>query len=203
MRVWIKYIFVLSLTIAAVSARPALAQAAQSAPAPEKPLRTELAIDYTYLRSNAPPGGCTCFNLNGGSGSIAWPVKQGGFAIAADLTIDNIGNINSTGYSLTLSTFTVGGRYLPRVGHSPLQPFGQVLVGAAHASGSLVKPPNPAAGSASLAFAANLGGGVDLRASRRFSVRLAEADYVPTTFGNGGNNHQNNLRLSAGVVIHF
>ena len=36
-----------------------------------------------------------------------------------------------------------------------------------------------------------------------FSARLAEADYLLTTFDNGTNNHQNNLRISAGVVIHF
>ena len=36
----------------------------------------------------------------------------------------------------------------------------------------------------------------------RFSVRLVEADYLLTTFDNGSNNHQNNLRISAGVVLH-
>ena len=44
---------------------------------------------------------------------------------------------------------------------------------------------------------------IDLRASRRFAVRLIEADYLLTTFDNGTNNHQNNLRVSAGVVLHF
>jgi len=53
------------------------------------------------------------------------------------------------------------------------------------------------------AFAANLGGGVDWRASRRFSVRLLEADYLVTTFDNGVNDHQNSLRLGAGVVMRF
>ena len=53
------------------------------------------------------------------------------------------------------------------------------------------------------AEACNLGGGIDLKASRRFSVRLVNADYLVTTFDNGTNNHQNNLRISAGPVIHF
>jgi hypothetical protein len=34
-------------------------------------------------------------------------------------------------------------------------------------------------------------------------VRLIDADYLLTTFDNGSNNHQNNLRISAGVVVHI
>jgi outer membrane immunogenic protein len=94
-------------------------------------------------------------------------------------------------------------RYLPPMPHSSLQPFGQVLLGLAHSSGTLVQGSNPGAANAGAAFAANLGGGLDLRVTPRFSVRLVEADYLLTTFDNGSNNHQNNLRISAGVVIHF
>jgi hypothetical protein len=32
---------------------------------------------------------------------------------------------------------------------------------------------------------------------------LVEADYLVTTFDNGSNNHQNNLRVGAGVVLRF
>jgi peptidoglycan-associated lipoprotein len=76
-----------------------------------------------------------------------------------------------------------------------------VLLGAARSSGSLVS--GQIATNASAAFAANVGGGVDLRASKRFSVRLAEADYLVTTIDNGVNNHQNNLRISSGIVFRF
>jgi hypothetical protein len=67
----------------------------------------------------------------------------------------------------------------------------------------LVQGSNPGAGNAGAAFAADFGGGVDLSLNRRFSLRLIQADYLLTTFDNGSNNHQNNLRISAGVVIHF
>jgi peptidoglycan-associated lipoprotein len=202
MRLRIKTTFSLLLAMAAVSTAPAVAQtSAQPAAASEKPYRAELALDYSYLRSNAPPGGC--FNLNGGSATFAWPVKPGSFALVGDATIARAGAISSTGDTLTLSAFTVGGRYLPKLGRSPLQPFGQALIGLAHSSGKLVQGANPAAANAGAAFAANLGGGLDLRASRRFAVRLIEADYLLTTFDNGTNNHQNNLRVSAGVVLHF
>jgi peptidoglycan-associated lipoprotein len=214
MRLRITHTFALLLTIAAVSVAQAVAQApdqtaGQTAPTSDKPLRAELALDYSYLRSNAPPGGCGCFNLNGGSATFAWLpqsaslAKPGGFALVGDVTVAHAGAIFSTGDSLTLSTFTAGGRYLPKLGHSPVQPFGQALIGLAHSSGTLVQGSNPGAGNAGAAFAANLGGGIDLKASRRFSVRLVEADYLVTTFDNGTNNHQNNLRISAGVVIHF
>jgi peptidoglycan-associated lipoprotein len=200
MRLRIKHTFVLLLAIAAVSAPYARAQAA---PAPDKPLRSELAIDYSYVRSNAPPGGCTCFNLNGVSATLAWPVKPGHFALAGDITIDHAGSIGAGGYSLTLSTYTAGVRYLAPVHHARLQPFGQVLVGVAHSSGTLVEGSNPGAANAGAAFAANIGGGLDLKANRRFAIRLIEADYLLTTVDNASNDHQNNLRLGAGVVVRF
>jgi outer membrane immunogenic protein len=200
MRVRIKALSSLLLTIAAVSTAPAVAQ---TAPPADKPLPAELAIDYSFLRSNAPPGGCGCFSLNGGSATVAWPVKPGKFALVGDLTIADANNIDSAAYNLTLGIFTVGVRYLPPVRHSRIQPFGQVLVGGVHASGSLASPPNPAYTNAGLAFAANVGGGLDLRASRRFSWRLFDADYLVTTFQNGVNDHQNNVRLSSGLVIRF
>ena len=204
MRLRIKHIFALLLTIAAVSTAQAVAQSdAQPAPATDKPFRAELELGYSYLRSNAPPGGCGCFNLNGGNATFAWPVHTGSFALAGDVTVAHAGSAANTGDSLTLSTFTAGGRYSPHVSHSPLQPFGQALVGLAHSSGTLVAGANPGAANAGAAFAANLGGGLDLSASRRFSIRLIEADYLVTTFNNGANNHQNNLRIGAGVVLHF
>ena len=201
MRFTSKHIFVLLLAIAAVSARAGSAQTPQ--PATDKPLRSELAIDYSYVRSNAPPASCTCFNMNGVSATFAWPVKPGHFALAGDVTIDHAGSIGAGADTLTLSTFTAGVRYLAPVHHARMQPFGQVLVGAVHSSGTLVEGTNPGAANAGAAFAANLGGGLDLKASRRFAIRLIEADYLVTTVDNSSNNHQNNLRISSGVVVRF
>jgi len=56
------------------------------------------------------------------------------------------------------------------------------------------------------AFAMALGGGLDVRVSKRFSVRLGQADYLYTqhdTTSFGGVGHQNNLRFSTGVVFTF
>ena len=202
-----KYSFALLLAFAVVSTASAVAQAPAPAPAQaataQQP-RAELALDYSYLRSNAPPGDCGCFNLNGGSATFAWTLKpEGHFALVGDITAAHAGSISSSGYDLTLSSYTVGARYRFKVPQPSLQPFGQLLVGIAHSSGSLVEGQSPATANAGAAFAANFGGGLDLRANRRFSVRLVEANYLLTTFDNGTNNHQNNLRVSAGVVMHF
>jgi peptidoglycan-associated lipoprotein len=201
MRVRINFTFVLLLTIAAVSARPVLAQSVSEG---QQPKRAELGLTYTYLRANAPPGGCGCFNMNGGSATLAWtPASGGTLALVGDITVAHAGAISSSGYSLTLSSYTVGERYQPRIGHSRFQPFLQVLGGAAHSSGTLVEGQTPAAVNAGASFAATLGGGLNLRTTHRFSYRLIEADYLFTSFDNGGDNHQNNLRLSTGVVLHF
>jgi hypothetical protein len=95
-------------------------------------------------------------------------------------------------------------RYRPGFAMGPLAPFGQVLAGGAHAGGTLVEGNTPAAGS-SVAFASNVGGGLDLKfgAESRFSLRAVEADYLVTLFHNGLNDHQNILRLSTGITIHF
>lgn len=164
--------------------------------------RPDLEVGYSYLRSNAPPGGCTCFNLNGGNAMFAWPLKTGRLALAGDVSAAHAGNISSGGYSLTLSSYTAGVRIQPWFAHS-LHPFGEALIGLAHSSGTLVEGQTATAPHSTVSFAANLGGGLDLGVSRRISWRMVEVDYLLTTFSNGSNNHQNNLRLNTGVVIHF
>lgn len=200
MRIGIKVTFFLLSVMALLGAR--VVANAQPA-APQMQPRADLALDYTYMRSNAPPGGCGCFSLNGGSATFGWQIRRSHVALVGDVTVAEAGKISSSGYGLTLSVFTAGARYRLRLGHPPLHAFGQILAGVAHSSGSLVGGQNPSVPNAGAAFAANAGGGLDLHATRRFSLRLVEADYLVTTFNNGDNDHQNNLRLSTGVVFHF
>ncbi len=188
------------LLVIAVVAWGAAAQAQSSPDHSGWSTRPELAFEYSYLRSNAPPGGCGCFNLNGGSAEFAWPTAIRGVALVGNVTASHANNIGSSNTSLTLSSFTGGARYSPALKPSRYQPFGQVLVGLAHASGSLVQGQ---AASSSNAFAASLGGGLDLPINHRVSLRLFEADYLVTTFGNGINNRQNLLHVSTGLVFHF
>jgi len=201
MRIGIKVTFFL-LSVMAALLGDQVAANAQTATRQMQP-RADLALDYTYLRSNAPPGGCGCFNLNGGSATFGWQIGQSHFALVGDVSAAEAGKISSNGYGLTLIALTAGARYQLRLGHSPLHPFGQLMVGVAHSSGSLVDGQNPSVPNAGAAFAANAGGGIDLHFNRHLSFRLVEADYLATTFNNGDNNHQNNVRLSTGVVFRF
>lgn len=176
---------------------------AQNAPSSAPAERAEVDLDYNYAHSNAPPGGCGCFNLNGAGGDFAWFLLPEHFAIVGDLSVTHASTVSTSADDLTLTAVTFGGRYRLQLGASRLHPYGQALAGFAHASGSLAQGANPAAANAGAAFAANLGGGVDWDLGRRYSIRIIDADYFATRFDNGSNDHQNNLRLGAGLAFHF
>lgn len=201
MRSKIKVATSLVMALATVSLVPSLAQTQTTA---EKQLaRPELAFTYSYLRSNAPAGGCGCFSLNGGSASLAMPVRGSAVAIAGDITSTTASGISANSYDLSLTVYSAGVRYAPPLRRARWQPFGQMLVGVGHSEGSLIHAQIGGSSYGANAFAAHIGGGVDLSIRRHFSVRLIQADYLATTFNNGSNNHQNNLKIDAGLVLRF
>jgi|HubBroStandDraft_2_1064218.scaffolds.fasta_scaffold1678930_2 hypothetical protein len=67
MRLTSKHTFVLLPAIAAVSAHRSSAPAPQ--PASDKPLRSKLAIEYSYAPCNEPPGSCTRISIIGSDAS--------------------------------------------------------------------------------------------------------------------------------------
>jgi hypothetical protein len=81
----------------------------------------------------------------------------------------------------------------PRVSVSvgKLRPFGEALFGAGHV--------NANTGGSDTSFATALGGGLDYRLVRLIAWRF-QGDYVQTRFFG---THQNNLRISTGIVIRF
>jgi opacity protein-like surface antigen len=154
---------------------------------------------YSYVRENPSTAGIDGFNLHGGSASIAYNANHW-LSGVADFGGYHSNDILGTGVDGTLSTYLFG----PRVSFhrdSRITPFGQILFGVAHIGGS-----NGLAFSTSNnSFAMTVGGGVDIKVSRRFSIRPAQVDYLLTRFnelGTGAQN-QNNLRVSTGVVFHF
>jgi outer membrane immunogenic protein len=201
MQIRIKVQFVLLFVLMAVTGFTVTAHA-QASPVDKQP-RAEVAITYDFMRSNAPPGGGGNFNLNGGSGSFAWPLGGRRFSLVGDLSGTYGSKIVHGGFDLALISYAGGIRYSPMRTRGFLHPFGQVLAGGAHASGSLVETPASVATNHGAAFAGIAGGGVDLRLNKRVSVRVIEADYLVTTFKNAVNDHQNNLRLGGGLVLHF
>lgn len=160
----------------------------------------DAAITYQWVRSNAPPGGCGCFSLNGAGISASRGILAS-VAAVAEFSGVYAGSGPYSGDTLTLVSYMAGARYwVAQSGqHGPnaLQPFAQVLLGAAHAGGGLA-----GAGDGSYALAARAGGGVDLPLSYHLAAR-GQVDYYATKFPNTANNHQNNLLIGAGLVYRW
>ena len=184
-------LLLVTLGFTAIAVRPALAQ---------KGSLIDVGVDYNYVRSNLPAGGCGCFALNGGSGWVAFNFGRS-LGIVGEIASQDASNISTSGADLTLTSFLAGPRYRRRVA-GRFVPFVQLLVGGAHAGGGLAPGSSGLPGSAN-AFAMIAGGGLDIGFTRRIAVRAFEADYYLTRFDNGVNDHQNNLRIAAGVIIRF
>lgn len=202
----------LALLVTAIAVSlPAWAQE----PAP----KAELWLGYSHLSYYPQLRGSSgrSITFNGGGGSIDWNfIKHLGFKAEFD------------GYTTTTKTFVIAPNPLVPAGAAVraqanlftymfgpqvkayfhhVEPFGQILFGAAHSNfyGDLFR----AAGVTSRrpdnnAFAMAVGGGVDIRVHRLLSIRPIEADYLLTRFGNNFVvNNQNNFRYQAGIVFNF
>ena len=172
---------------------PSLAGRTQSDVAP-----LELAFAYSYMRSNANPGQCGCFNMNGGNVAGALHLYRG-FSAVADFSGENTGSVNNGGRELSLISFTAGPRFSFSF-HRRFAPFAQGLFGAAHGFNSYF-PVTAGPTGAATDFGMIAGGGFDVRIARHVAIRPIEADYLLTRLPNGVNGAQNNLRLSAGLVL--
>jgi outer membrane immunogenic protein len=161
--------------------------------------KLEIGANYIYTKTNAPPGGCGCFSLSGGAAGVGYNFRDN-LALIGELSGSQASNIEGTTGSLTLTSFLGGLRYSRH--HNQLAPFGQVLLGLAHASGELTPNSSGLAGSDN-GFALTAGGGLDLKLSHHFSLRVVQADYFLTHFNNSLNHRQNNFRIGAGMVFRF
>ena len=98
----------------------------------------DAAFTYHYVRTNAAPGECGCFGLNGAGISGSWNVR-GGWSAVTEFSSEYTSKATPGNSSLTLTTFLAGARYrlpsswLHRVqGARRVQPFAQVLLGGGH-----------------------------------------------------------------------
>jgi len=157
-----------------------------------------LSIAYSSVRANADAGQCGCFFLSGGTAEFAVPSPYR-VNLVADLSGATIASVNRSPRGLSLLAFTVG----PGVSFSlgRLQPFGHALIGGAHGFNSFFPYRAPQSNVSGDSVALELGGGMDIRATPRLSIRLFQADYLLTRFPNGSTNKQNSLRLGAGISI--
>ena len=94
------------------------------------------------------------------------------FHAVAEFSAQRAGNINSTGEDLTLFSYLFGPRYTLRKSDRSA-PFGQVLLGGAHASGTF--EPSLAGGSGSFnSFSMVAGGGLDISLNSHIGFRAFE-----------------------------
>jgi len=158
----------------------------------------EIAVAYSYLRSNANPGQCGCFNMNGGDAQAALHVYRG-LSFVADFSGENTASVNNGGRGLSLVSFTAGPRF-SFLFRRRFVPFAQGLFGVAHGFDSYFPVAAGPTGAAT-DFAMNAGGGLDVQIARHLGILPIEADYFFTQLPNGVNGAENNLRLSACLVL--
>lgn len=165
----------------------AVAASAQEIP------KVEVFGGYSYLRVSVSGAPFTP-SLNGGSASVTYnPANWIG--LVADFGGYHGGySFSSGGINGEVYTYMFGPKTSFRLGR--FTPFVQTLFGGAHTTSSSTF------GSES-SFAMASGGGLDLNATNHIGIRLIQADYLLTTLQDEVNNRQNNLRLSAGVVLRW
>ncbi|MGD0939591.1 MAG: OmpA family protein [Terracidiphilus sp.] len=171
----------------------------------QKPaVSTDLAVTFAAERSQVVPSQC-CFWFKGGGADAAVTFWKG-LGIAASITGDHASNV-TPGVDVNKFTYMAGPRYTWNVydsvhGRPRLQIFGQGLAGGVHGFDGLY-PNGIAVTSSANALAIQAGGGLNFYLTKRFGLRLLEAEYVRTELPNNAANVQNDLRLSAGLVYHL
>jgi hypothetical protein len=158
-------------------------------------LAVDVAVGYTTIHANEGPGLCGCFYLSGGSAEFS--VKnEHDVAFVTSVSGVTASNINNIDQNLNLYTVLEGVRYSFDRGHR-FVPFGEAAVGFIHTSSNWVVYKN------TTSAAAQAGGGLDIKVSRRFAVRAAQVDYLFGSTANGQNNLQNEIKYSAGIIFHL
>jgi hypothetical protein len=179
--------------------------------------KVEIPIGFSFVNvhPNLPP--ITSFNVFGGGGQF--DVNFGNyFGVKADF----MGYTQGTGLKNQLEklpgysgyaggnvfTYMFGPQIKKHTGM--VQPFGEVLFGAAHTNAYAAiandETGTVASGSGdNNGFAMAAGGGIDLKINKTFSVRPVEVDYLLTRFSAnhiaGYTANQNNFRYVGGFVI--
>lgn len=161
--------------------------------------KAELAVGYTFLHTNAPPGGCGCFSMNGANAEFGY-VLTSHWTGVLDFGWEYNGNANASGADLLLSNALAGVRYRV-ITKSRWKPFAELEAGNSNTQGGL-SPAKLGIGHANV-FALAAGGGVDRPLTKHLAWRVADIDYLATLFNNADNDHQNNIRISTGIVVRF
>jgi opacity protein-like surface antigen len=187
--------------------------------------------DYSYFRFNPQHSGyVNSASLNGGGGGVAYYFTHM-IGIEADFqgygsvtqnyhipaTVPQCGAITegtSCNFAAQANAFSYNVGPVIKFRSKHFEPFAEVEFGGVHSNtfknlctqfagiGGACATRNPS----NNAFDFIIGGGIDVPVTKSIAIRVAEADFVLTRFGNaitGGNNNQSNFRYNAGVVFRF
>jgi hypothetical protein len=136
-------------------------------------------------------GGAQFEHLQSSYNAVGWNASlTGNFKHVLGITGDFSGVYNSRRTNSTVYTYTVGPVLTARL--PVIQPFVNALFGGATIS---------ARGSSDNAFAMLVGGGLDIGLRKGIGLRLVQADWLMTRFGDQTQDRQG--RVSAGLVIKF
>jgi len=178
-------------------------------------IRTSPNLTNAYVVNGQTVTGSNSLNCAGGGGTLAYNLTSM-FGIAADLGGCKIfGNTLGLGNTISGSQFTyLFGPRLTFRNFGKFQPFFELNFGgdrAALTCQSTAVKCLTTAGSGTYsknAFAMTVGGGFDVKINKKLAIRLIQAEYLYTRFGNNcaaqicnNNNNQNNFRLKSGIVI--
>jgi hypothetical protein len=190
-----------SLSLVAAFAALSLTAGAQAVPAASLygvgPGRTpffELGLQYEATHVNAPPSACGCFWMQGGGMQLAYPVDAR-WAVAADLSGANAADVNGLKQRLSTFNYVFGPRFSLR-SYRALTPYAQAMAGASEVFSNYA-----IYGHGRTYFAAMGGDGLELRLSHHLSLVPLEANYIYSRADNGVNQHQNSLRIAAGINL--
>jgi outer membrane protein OmpA-like peptidoglycan-associated protein len=165
----------------------------------------DLFVGYSFVRFSTNAGGVKeSFNWHGLTGALAGNVNRW-FSLVGDFGAYRIKGLPPP---VTGSAYT----YLfgPQFSHRGERwtPFVHTLFGAARLADIQVSTSPSGSAFFNRSFSANsfataLGLGLDANFNKHIGVRLFQVEYLMTRFTDGGDNKQNNLRASAGLVLHF
>jgi len=179
--------------------------------------KVELFFGYSYLRAVPTLAtGNRLVWLNGGSTSIAYNFNRhlglvGDFGAYTNSQIRFTGaylaTVDVNNSNVAVLTYLVGPRLSFRK-NERITPFVQALFGDVHANQVTL---TDCVFSCTLlpsqdAFAMTAGGGLDIKVRRHLAIRIIQAEYLMTRFTSyttGSAGTQNDVRLSAGLVLRF
>ena len=173
----------------------ASAQATLTASDPGQVAPVEIGLGYVYFHANAPPSGCGCFSLNGGTGTVALNGRHG-VSLVVDFSGAHAGGVNNTAENITIFDYLVGPRFSYR-SHSRFTPYLQAMMGGSTELTNVISLQNVSA------FAASGGMGLNAVLGRRWGWNIIEADYVYSRLPNGVNSYQSDFRASSSILFRF